>query len=751
MQSKFNFSQPMQFYFGLFLVLGITLLSGLIWSFYSEGRHIQQTVEEQAYQTAKKELNDAISNTLNITQQELLAISEWDEVHQQFHDPSYYFYWHDERLKESSYYRQYYDALELYKQNQSLLTPSSPKQQSVFTHKTMTNTIESLEAHVKLLPNNDAHLLAYQAIASRESDEILGYVGVSIDLNKALLEHNQFYYLDKTSIDFSGNQTVKMDELLSMVKFKPISNPINPYLWDLIERFIQQMVIVLALVSVLLLFVFNQLIRAPLVTLSDYLQELKASPQKQMPPPADSFLIKEYEELKNTIHQYNSKLQLAHVELDQQNIMVWEQARRDALTNVYNRRAFDETWSDVVRSFKQESMPTAFILFDCDFFKALNDTYGHEVGDEVIRLSAQSIQQSLPMESPPYRIGGDEFAVIIQHHSMPEIRKICEHTLDELKKVSFISLGVKEKLTFSVGISSIAMTKEDCITRLPRQADIAMYKAKQSHHIKIQCYNQLLEDQSSILVSNEVINTVVDSIHTGKNIQMHFQPIVSINNNRCYFEALIRIQGREGLIYPGEIFSLVERRRLEVELDQQVIKATLKAIQSGELPDNTGLSINISGKTLIQPGLVELFEPFVNWLGKYKIVIEVTENILIDHIDYAQKVLNQLRSKGFLIALDDFGSGYSSIRYLANMPVDIIKFDMTMTQALNADPKTQQIILTTAEMVLNAGFDLVMEGIETPEMYEQAKAAGATYLQGYLIGKPNAKILPPASGCCGHN
>ena len=750
MPDKTTFTQPIQFYFGIFLSLGITLLSIMTWSFYSEGRHIQATVEQQAYKTAKKELIDAINHTLESTQTELLAISDWDEVYQQFHDPSYYFFWHDERLKESSYYQEYYDSLELYKKDKTLLTPSSSNQLRAFSRSSMPDSIQDLEPHITLSDNNHSRLIVYHPILERGANQILGYVGVSVNLYLAVLAQNQFFYLDKTSIDFSGNKTVSLDELISTLNFQPISNPIAPYLWNLIERFIIEMIVIIILVTLLLLLIFNHMIRAPLVVLSNYLQTLKANPHNQAKPPQQTFLIKEYEDLKRAIHQYNSQLQLAHIELDQQNIMVWEQARRDALTNVYNRRAFDEMWADTISAYKKSVIPTAFILFDCDFFKALNDTYGHEVGDEVIRLSAKSIQHSLPMECPPYRIGGDEFAVIIQHHSIQDIRKICEQTLDELKKVSFVSLGVKEKLSFSVGISSIALTEDDCLTRLPRQADIAMYKAKQSHHTKIQCYNQLLEAQSSILVSNEVINTLVNSIHTGDNIEMHFQPIISIDNDRCYFEALIRIRGSEGLIYPAEIFSLVERRRLEVELDQQVIKATLKTIQSGILPDNTGLSINISGKTLIQPGLIELFEPFERWLGRYKIVIEVTENILIDHIDYAQKILNQLRSKGFLIALDDFGSGYSSIRYLAHMPVDIIKFDMTMTKALNSDEKTQQIILTTAQMVRTAGFDLVMEGIETAQMFEQAKAAGATHLQGYLLGKPTAKIVPPASGCYGY-
>ena len=745
MQQKLNFTQPIQFYFAIFLSIGLGLLTFMTWSFYNEGKNIQSSVTSQIESATEQELSDAIQNTINMAQQELTKFGEWDEVHQQFHDPSYYFFWHDERLIESSYYRPYYKSLELYKKDKQLLTPASPDKPTIL-HVTLPETMQKRLIEVSLYPNSDPKLFIYQTIYERGSKKLLGYVGVAIDLKQALLTQNQFFYLDKASLNLNGNQTVSADALLPLIQYQPISNPVNNYLWILIEEFIIEMVFALAIASLIFLFIFNQLIRYPLVVLSKYLHQLKASPQNVHLPPANQFLVKEYEELKEAIHEYHSQLQVAHLELDQQNLIVWEQARRDALTNVYNRRAFDEAWNDTITSFKNAPIPTAFILFDCDFFKALNDTYGHEIGDEVIRLSAATIQSSLPVECPPYRIGGDEFAVIIQHRTMEEARKICQHTLDELQQVSYVSLGVKEKLSFSVGISSIVINKEDCITRLPRQADIAMYKAKQSHQSKIQSYNQLLEDQSSVFVSNQAINTIVNSVHTGENIQMHFQPIVSVNNNSCYYESLIRIKGSEGLIYPDKIFTLIERRRLEVELDHQVINATLKMIQSGELPDKTGLSVNISGKTLIQPDLIELFEPFEPWIEKYKIVIEITENILIDHIDYAQKVLNQLRAKGFLIALDDFGSGYSSIRYLAHMPVDIIKFDMTMTQALNSDEKTKQIILSTAEMVLNAGFDLVMEGVETQEMYDQAKLAGATHIQGYLLGKPQAQIKPPMNG-----
>ncbi|MDX1346713.1 MAG: bifunctional diguanylate cyclase/phosphodiesterase [Thiomicrorhabdus chilensis] len=725
--------QPVQFYFALFLGIGFLLLAIMIWSFYAEGNKLQKTVEEQTYQEAKKELISAINHTLEVTRDQLKSLSEWDEVHQQFHDPSYYFFWHDNRLIESSYYQPYYLQLELYTTQRKLLMPASPENHH---EDSLPESFAVSSAVVGKTPNGKSFLNLSQPIYDRANRILIGYIGLSLDLHKALLAQNQFYYLNKHAIQFNNVHTVSIEELVDFIDFSPVSNPVNNYLWELTQKFIFELIAILLTVSLLLMLFFNKLIRSPLTSLSHYLQRLKSNPHQSHTPPEETYWVREFEEFKSTIHDFHRNLHSAQIELDQQNLLVWEQARRDALTNTFNRRAFDEMWNDIFINFQTQPKPTAFMLFDCDFFKALNDTYGHEVGDEMIKASAKVIQQSLPMECPVYRIGGDEFALIIQNRTQSEILEIAQTCLDALNQYPYQSLGIKEKISFSIGISSIASSANDYLTSLPRQADIAMYKAKQSHHSKIQVYHRSLEKESSALVSNQIISRVVDSIHTGEHIQMHFQPIVAIDQSNCYYEALIRIQGQEGLINPVEIFSVVERRRLEVELDQQVIRATLTLLQQNKIPKDSGLSVNISGKTLLHPDLIELFTPFRPWIEHYKIVIEVTENFLIDHIEYAQKVLNELRQQGFLIALDDFGSGYSSIRYLAHMPVDIIKFDMSMIQALNSDSKTRQIILTTADMIRKSGFDLVMEGIEDETMLEQAKAAGATHIQGYLLGKP---------------
>ncbi|NPA71556.1 MAG: bifunctional diguanylate cyclase/phosphodiesterase [Gammaproteobacteria bacterium] len=509
------------------------------------------------------------------------------------------------------------------------------------------------------------------------------------------------------------------------------------------------MIALLLISTLILVTAFKTFFSQPLEILATYLRTLKQNPKKSHTIPENTFYLKEFDDLKHSLHAYHQNLQNAQTELHHQNQLVWEQARRDVLTNIYNRRAFDETWNCLLELSINRPVATAYILFDCDYFKALNDTYGHDVGDEVIRVSATTIQAALPIDSPPYRIGGDEFAIIVQSKSREQVLEIATKCLKSLHQFNFNSIGIKEKLAFSVGISYADPADSNDfindIISLPRQADIAMYKAKESLLHKIQCYTPKLEHANKSLVSSTLVSQIVEAVQSGRNIVMNFQPIQAVETDQLYFESLIRMEGDNGIIYPTDIFAVVQRRRLEVEMDVQIIQQVYKAMQANKIPRHTGVAINVSGKTLLQSNFVSLFKDFIPLLKQYKIVIEVTENTLIDHMEYAQSVLNELREQGFLIALDDFGSGYSSIKYLAHMPVDIIKFDMSMTVALNSDEKTINIIKSTAEMVRRSGYDLVLEGIEDTDLMSKSIEAGATHLQGYLLGRPSPDAICPPS------
>jgi len=727
--------RPIRFYFAVFLTLSILGLLIINFKLYNQGEQIRKAVVEKNQEQAALEMQRVLTFSLNDLQSKLRKISEWDEVFQQLRDPSYYFFWHDERMQESRYFHPSFSNLELYNAEKTLLMPASP---SKGYDSSLPQTIDHLQSMVVFRDYNPPHLNIYEPIYQRGSRNVIGYVGVSVDIVDYLLRENTFYHIEKTSIRLHGSGSVSSREIQELIQFKPVQNPVSDELWELIKSFMMDMFVFLSMATILMYFIFNLAFYSPIQMLSLYIERLQKR-SGEIKPPEERFLLKEFEQLKQSIYLYHQNLNRAQAKLDEQNQIVWDQARRDVLTNIYNRRAFDEAWNGVLYQYAKDPISTTFILFDCDFFKALNDTYGHEVGDEVIRLTAKTIQDHLPLESPAYRIGGDEFAVIIQNKSAQEIQQIAQVCLTALANANFAQLGVKEMVTFSVGISQAVPEENNDVASLPRQADIAMYKAKQSPQNKIQVYHQLLDREAQSLVSNQVVTTVMKAVESGVGIAMHYQPIVNMQTSGMYYESLVRLQDEDGsMVFPNDIFSVVNRRRLEVDFDQQVIKKVVEDLQNGVIPKNTGVSVNVSAKTLLQPAFVSLFDSMEAYLNDYRLVIEVTENSLVDHMEYAKDVLNELREKGFKIALDDFGSGYSSIRYLAHMPVDIIKFDRSLVLALcEGDSKTRKIVQSTASMILEANYQLVMEGIEDEAMQATSLEAGATHIQGYLLGKPS--------------
>jgi len=736
------------FFARLFVGIGLIIFILINLSFFYKGKEIKQTVELQAEQASQHEIAVGVNETLLHLEQLATELSAWDEVRQQLSDSSYYFYWRDQSLKQSSYFQSYYTQVELYYADGKRIAPlskSNMKQQNF-----LPNLISGTPKNHLILDNqNSVHFLQFKPIYETGSTQLMGYVGISSNFISALFSHAQLIFTQKNSIQFDGSQfnnhsNLPEDQLLNNLVYLPIDNPINEYLWQLITSFMSQTTIIILLLASIFFWLFSRLIHRPLVSVIQYLQLLKDNPETLQKPQKTSYPVKEFGEINQSIYQFHHELQHAQIQLNEQNALLWTQSRRDGLTNVFNRRAFDEAW---LQALKQPHHLFAFVLFDCDFFKALNDTYGHGVGDEVIRISAQTISENLPNHLPVYRIGGDEFVVMIENHDATQVKDIVKHCLTALTNYSFSQIAIREKLSFSVGVSMISPDIDYPLTDLPRQADIAMYKAKQSHHDKIQFYCHLMEnDADTVLLKNNLLNTVLSAIHTGQYIEMNYQPIVSLTNNELYYESLIRISTPQERIFPNDIFTVVNRRRLEVALDKQVIQKTLQAFINSSLPAGTGLSINLSGKTLLQSDLLALLSPFLPYIHDYKIVIEVTETSLIEHFDYVGALLSQLREQGFLIALDDFGSGYSSIRYLANMPVDIIKFDMSLLRALEqGDAKTQTILLSTANMIRAAGYQLVVEGVETEAQIELCKQLGATHAQGYLYGKPNPAFLMPAT------
>jgi EAL domain-containing protein (putative c-di-GMP-specific phosphodiesterase class I) len=221
-------------------------------------------------------------------------------------------------------------------------------------------------------------------------------------------------------------------------------------------------------------------------------------------------------------------------------------------------------------------------------------------------------------------------------------------------------------------------------------------------------------------------------------IEMHYQPIAKLSTGKVdYYEALLRVHDGDSLIMPSTIFPIIEERRIEAEFDVIILGQIARDIEAGKIPEGTGISFNVSGPGLIDPVVLEKIKGLAIHLKRYKLIIEVTETALITQLHLASSILNQLRQQGFLIALDDFGSGYSSLSYLANMPVDCVKFDISLIRQLFEGSRQSVIIENLAAMVIKAGYTLVAEGVETEDILKKIAQMGFTNGQGFLFGRPD--------------
>jgi EAL domain-containing protein (putative c-di-GMP-specific phosphodiesterase class I) len=247
------------------------------------------------------------------------------------------------------------------------------------------------------------------------------------------------------------------------------------------------------------------------------------------------------------------------------------------------------------------------------------------------------------------------------------------------------------------------------------------------------------------LFSTGITNAVFEAVTTGKFLEMHYQPVVNLVSGKVdYYEGLMRIRADDDLILPSSIFPIIQERRLEVELDLAVIGRVEKDLEQGLIPAHTGVSLNVSGPSMNNSKIIRKIQELGRFLDRYILIIEITETALITQIHQASANLNELRNMGFKIALDDFGSGYSSLGYLANMPVDIIKFDISMIRHLDTSGKQSVIVENLANMVINAGYKLVAEGLETEKSLQKIVTSGFSYGQGYLFGLPEVSCRDTA-------
>jgi diguanylate cyclase (GGDEF)-like protein len=723
-------------FYALSFIILMSLIFGILgWGMQYKLDAIRAEAHSRNSQAAHAEIGYVVTHITDEIRSRAQSIASQDETHQQFYNRDYYHYWRDNRILGASALPGYLSAVELYTpQGNSLAERTMGDMPNILSK-------QDLGSYITRQGGRD-FLYNFYPISAADGTPgpVQGYIGFKLDILEALKNEQRFSYLniDTLELQLEEAERIPLDQLSSRMKFVLIPNVENMALAVSIERFQRQILFTMITLYFLFYLMLSSILSAPLRRLSLHIDALRKGQGGLLAKNyTRSLPLAELEKVRISLNDYQNKLEEMHLSLNEKNDELWQLAHHDPLTGIYNRRGFEEDWKHVLSVSSGHRLGVALLLFDCDHFKAINDTYGHPTGDLVIQAITRTLQETLRHGDRLYRIGGDEFATLFLDVEADLALQTAERCLEAVSQYDFASLGIKEPVRISAGLAYSTGTNVEQLGSLPKQADVAMYHAKRPGKSKIAIYDNSMSSNADILFSNSINNLIFKVLETDESIEMHYQPITNLASGKVdYYEALLRIRDGDNLIMPSTIFPLIEERRLEAEFDIVILGRIAKDIKSGKIPAGTGISINVSGPGVTNASVLEKINELAAYLNRYTMIIEVTETALITQLHLASGILNKLRQQGFLIALDDFGSGYSSLSYLSNMPVDCVKFDVSLIRQLFDGDRQSIIVENLAAMVIKAGYDLVAEGVETEAILEKIAQLGFTRGQGFLLGRP---------------
>ncbi|WP_052728379.1 sensor domain-containing phosphodiesterase [Domibacillus tundrae] len=419
-------------------------------------------------------------------------------------------------------------------------------------------------------------------------------------------------------------------------------------------------------------------------------------------------------------------------------IIMEEALIRDSLTGLYNR-TFIKRYFHSKTTELSNNMSVLYI--DLDHFKRINDTFGHDMGDFVLKKVAAVFQKFLPQNSIAARLGGDEFVILLPEYSLEcdEAKGVAEGILEMLSSDPLCVEGEEFFVSASIGVSCYPKDGED-MDSLLKSADATMYTAKKKGRNNVQFYQQGMNDLESRYYKLE--NALRQALKK-EQFEIYYQPQFDLRNNRFQgMEALIRWNHPEwGDISPNEFIPIAEESGLIEKIGDWVFENVCK---QGVQWEKQGippffLSINLSPRQFENKELADRIDQVLEETGynPHFLKVEITEGMLINDIDHTVTLIKALKSTGIHIAIDDFGTGYSSLSYLSKLPIDCIKLDRSFT--VNLDNKVNRKI-AKAVISLAKSLDIlaVAEGIETKEHLAFLKKHGCKWGQGYYLGKPKS-------------
>ncbi|GGI54396.1 GGDEF domain-containing protein [Oxalicibacterium solurbis] len=414
------------------------------------------------------------------------------------------------------------------------------------------------------------------------------------------------------------------------------------------------------------------------------------------------------------------------------------QATHDALTGLPNRTLLYDRMQQAMLHSQRYGNLTAIAFLDLDQFKFINDSLGHQVGDELLKITAQRLKSCLRESDTVARQGGDEFVLLLTSQPNEEsITQTMQRVLHEVAQ-PWTANDLEFRITCSVGITLYPNDGRDAETLL-KHADSAMYKAKELGRNMFQYYSA--EMNSTVTDRLELLNRLRQAIPNDE-LVLHYQPKLNLASGEIIgVEALIRWNSpHSGLVSPGAFIPLAEETGLIIPIGEWVLQTACRrnrAWQDAGYPPVV-ISVNLSPRQLARGDIVQQVERVLaeTGLDAQWLELEITESVMATDVEKSFAMLTELRAMGVRISLDDFGTGYSSLSYLKRFPVDTLKIDQSFVRDIAIDGNSAAIVRAIVSLGHNLNLNVLAEGIETAEQSALLRQNGCNEGQGYLISRP---------------
>jgi len=441
----------------------------------------------------------------------------------------------------------------------------------------------------------------------------------------------------------------------------------------------------------------------------------------------------EQQEITNfiTVFEDVSQLKEAHLRME-------ELAYVDSLTGLANRILFRDRLEQVLKGLKRTDSSIALLYLDLDEFKRINDSLGHDAGDAVLMKVAETLRQCVRYQDTVARMGGDEFVILLSDiDGMSGASSVARKILDAMSEPVLL---LKKEILISPSIG-ITLAPADSLNAdiLLKNADMAMYKAKSSGRNNYQFFT---EEMNTQIVDH--LNIENDLRHALKNNQLYvmYQPKCDIKSKKLVgVEALVRwAHPEKGELSPEYFIPIAETAGLMINLGKWVLRTACKEIKSLERHGlvDIELAVNLSTRQFRDPDLLETIQSALAETGfrAVKLDLEITETTLMEQIDHAIDLLDQIKSLGISLTIDDFGTGYSSLNYLKRLPIDTLKIDKVFITDIPEDKDDMEIASAVIVMAHKLGLTVVAEGVSTQAHWDFLQKNNCDIAQGYLMGRP---------------